>query len=130
MKYITLIIGLLVMGCGKTDDAPNGNERKLTAEEKKVVGTYGDEDKDDGDTWRAVYRANGIVEGYKNGEKQPQESKWKIVDGELHITSEMATVVAIINKDGGITIIATIEDGKRKDVSKEEQQQFILKKIK
>ena len=130
MKYITLIIGLLVVGCGKTDDAPNGNERKLTAEEKRVVGTYGDEDKDDGDTWRAVYRANGIVEGYKNGEKQPQESKWKIVDGEIHITSEMATVVAIINKDGGFTPIATIEDGKREDLSKEQQQQLTLKKIK
>jgi uncharacterized protein YceK len=32
MKYITLIIGLLVMGCG--------SERKLTAEEEKIVGVY------------------------------------------------------------------------------------------
>ena len=45
MKYITLIIGLLVVGCGKQEKADTANPvKELTLDEKalrdSVVGTY------------------------------------------------------------------------------------------
>ena len=121
MKYITLIIGLLVMGCGK-------QEQTLTLEEK-VVGTY--EFKEDGNTYRVVLLKNGVLEDYKNGKKEDEtEDKWKVVNGELHIVdNDGVGGVFRINKDGSITFIAYIDtDGKRLDYPKEEQ--FTYKKIK
>ena len=119
MKYITLIIGLLVVGCGK-------QEQTLTAEEKKVIGTY--EMEGGGDTFSAVFLDNGIIENYKNGIREEEEDKWKIVDGELHVIHETGIAVFRINKDGNITGIADIEDGKREDFPKESL--VPLKKIK
>ena len=83
MKYITLIIGLLVMGCGKQEQAdadestPTTNTnvvdgttvkptqtvgvapvKELTLEEK-VVGAY--EAKADGVTYRTVLLENGVL---------------------------------------------------------------------
>ena len=113
MKYITLIIGLLVVGCGNSA-------------EKKVVGTY--EMEGEGFTIRAVFLDNGIIESYKNGKKEEEEDKWKIVDGELHIIHEGGIAVFRINKDGNITGIADIEDGKREDFPKENQH--TIQKIK
>ena len=143
MKHITLIIGLLVVGCGKQEQAdtnestPTTNTNKvdgttekpvkeLTAEEKKVVGTY--EMGGEGFTIRAVFLDNGIIESYKNGKKEEEEDKWKIVDGELHIIHEGGIAVFRINKDGNITGIADIEDGKREDFPKENQH--TIQKIK
>ena len=120
MKYITLIIGLLVVGCGK-------QEQTLTLEEK-VVGTY--EIKKDGITRRAVLLDNGIFEFYKDGKKQEGEGKWLIgKEGELHITEQPAYIVVYrINKDGSITVIADILLRKREDIPKEDQ--WTYKKIK
>ena len=135
MKYITLIIGLLVMGCGKqeqtdtNESTPTTTEKpvkELTAEEKKVIGTY--EMGGEGFTIRAVFLDNGIIESYKNGKKEEEEDKWKIVDGELHIIHEGGIAVFRINKDGNITGIADIEDGKREDFPKENQH--TIQKIK
>ena len=140
MKYITLIIGLLVVGCGKqeqtdTNESTNTNEvdgatakpvKELTLEEKKVIGTYEMEAGED--TFRAVYLDNGIVEHYTNGKKQEGEDTWKIVDGELHIIHETGIAVFRINKDGSKTGIAVIEDGKREEFTKETQ--YTIKKIK
>ena len=130
MKYITLIIGLLVMGCGEfTESTPTTTEKpvkELTAEEKKVIGTY--EMGGEGFTIRAVFLDNGIIESYKNGKKEEEEEKWKIVDGELHIIHEGGIAVFRINKDGNITGIADIEDGKREDFPKENQH--TIQKIK
>ena len=135
MKYITLIIGLLVVGCGKQEQAdtnestPTTTEKpvkELTAEEKKVIGTY--EMGGEGFTIRAVFLDNGIIESYKNGKKEEEEDKWKIVDGELHIIHEGGMAVFRINKDGNITGIADIEDGKREDFPKENQH--TIQKIK
>ena len=116
MKYITLIIGLLVVGCGKTA-------------EEKVVGTY--EWKKGEDTFKLVLLENGIGEDYENGKKREEEAKWKISkDGELHIVDENGDSHIIrINKDGSITVIArTYNDEKREAIPKEEQ--WTLKKIK
>tara|TARA_B100001245_G_scaffold217338_1_gene185735 strand:+ start:206 stop:667 length:462 start_codon:yes stop_codon:yes gene_type:complete len=151
-NLITLIIGLLVVGCGEVENGAykhrpkqtdtnestpttntnkvNGTTEKpakeLTAEEKKVIGTY--EMKGEGFTIRAVFLDNGIIESYKNGKKEEEEDKWKIVDGELHIIHEGGIAVFRINKDGNITGIADIEDGKREDFPKENQH--TIQKIK
>ena len=116
MKYITLIIGLLVMGCGNSA-------------EKKVIGEY--ELKEDGNTERVVLLDNGIMELYKNGKKDEVEHKWSISkEGEIHATdSEGDIFIFRINKDGSITIIARIgKDREREDYPKDNQMTF--KKIK
>ena len=140
MKYITLIIGLLVVGCGKQEQAgtnestPTTNTNKvngttekpvkeLTAEEKKVIGTYELELKKFGETQRYVLLDNSTVEYYLDGKKEEAEHKWSIVDKEVHIERENRAVsVFSINKDESITGIATIDkDGKRKEILKEHQ---------
>jgi len=115
MKYITLIIGLLVVGCGTTPTM------------KSVAGVY--EFKYRGDTGELVFLPNGIAEGYRNGKKE-REAKWKIVDREIHWEwSSGKTAVFRINKDSSITPISGIDkDGKRIDHPKEKQ--ITSKKIK
>jgi hypothetical protein len=129
MKYITLIIGLLVVGCEKGGEITIGEPPKtkpvkeLTAEEKKVVGAYELELKKFGETHRYVLLDNSTVEYYLDGKKEEAEHKWSIVDKEVHIERENSAVsVFSINKDESITGIATIdEDGKRKEILKEHQ---------
>ena len=140
MKYIVLIIGLLVVGCGEVENGAYKHRPKqtttakpvkeLTAEEKKVVGTYELELKKFGETQRYVLLDNSTVEYYLNGKKEESEHKWSIVDKEVHIERENRAVsVFSINKDESITGIATIdEDGKRKEILKEHQ--YTRKKIK
>ena len=144
MKYITLMIGLLVVGCGKQEKAdtnestPTTNTNKvdgttakpikgLTLEEEKVVGTY--EGKKYGLTYRVVLLEYGICEKYFNGKKLAAHGKWKIVEGQIHIDGRGNIEVYRINSDKSITSIATInKDGKRIDFPKEGQ--MTLKKIK
>lgn len=158
MKYITLIIGLLVVGCGKDEKGEQAindtvaeymaQSIKLLEEEKlkkakeatpkakptkgltkeDFVGTY--EGKIGENSVRMVYLENGICEWYANGKKEGAEAKWKIVEGQMHIIDGSGNVdVVRINKDDSITRIAAIlKDGKRIDIPKEEQLAF--KKIK
>jgi len=123
MKYIALVIGLLAVGCG--------NSKELTAEEKKVVGTYELKEKraTGSFTLRVVVLDNGAVEAYANGKKHG-EGKWIISkEGGMHIIGEGETEVFRINKDGSITLIAIIDkDGKRTDIPKDEQ--LTIEKIK
>ena len=142
---IPILIGMLVVGCGKDNQTANekpkatpskGDDnnstkakpvKELTLEEK-VVGEY--EFKNEiGLVRKDVYLANGNFEDYLDGEKQ-EEGKWKVVDGELHVEGETFVVlVSRINKDGSITDIASIDkDGKREDIPKEDQH--TAKKIK
>ena len=145
MKYITLIIGLLVVGCGKQEQTdadestPTTNTNKVdgTTEKpvkeltlrEKVVGTY--EMKGESSTIRLVLMENGIVKEYENG-KPEGEARWKIVDKVVHIIgsedADGATVVLRINPDDSLTVIASIRDGKRKARPKERPTTF--KKIK
>ena len=142
MKYITLIIGLLVAGCGKQEQTDtnestlstntnkvNGTtakpENELTLEEK-IVGTY--EKKFDEGTMKLVFLGNGTVEKYKNGEKT-DDFEWKIVGKEVHLGDGMPPVgVCKIEPNGDLTTIAEIDGRGRKDYSKEDQMTF--KKIK
>ena len=134
MKYITLIIGLLVVGLlsllylpSYIVPAPTAKPTKELTLEEKVVGSY--EVKRDGDTYRTVLLENGVAENYKNGKKL-DDDKWSISkDGELHIANKDWNIHVIrINKDGNITGIADIEDGKREDFPKENQH--TIQKIK
>ena len=143
MKHITLVIGLLVFGCGKQEKAvtnestptTNTNEvdgttekpiKELTAEEKKVVGTY--EMKEGEDILKLVLLENGIWESYEKSKKDG-DGKWVISkEGEMHITDEDGTGVLRINKNGSLTAIAEIIRNKREDIPKEEQ--VTIKKIK
>ena len=144
---IILVVGLLAAGCGKPEQPVNTYEnkkrvgflshrteakpvKKLTPEEKEVVGTYELELKKFGETHRYVLLDNSIVEYYLDGKKEEEEHKWSIVDKEVHIERENRAVsVFSINKDESITGIATIdEDGKREEIPKE--RQYTREKIK
>ena len=136
---ISIVIGLLVVGCGKAKQPTNTTQdnntkakpvKELTAEEKKVVGTYELELKKFGETHRYVLLDNRTVEYYLDGKKEEAEHKWSIVDKEVHIERENSAVsVFSINKDESITGIATIdEDEKRKEILKEHQ--YTREKIK
>jgi hypothetical protein len=150
MKYITLIIGLLVVGCGETYPPPmpptyrpinppppttNTNEvdgttakpvKELTLEEK-VVGEY--ESKLYGNTYKQVFLENGVYEWHQNGKKVETEYTWSIVDGEIHLKyGVVAITVFRINPDKSITMIADIFSRKREEKPKEDQQTY--KKIK
>ena len=100
--------------------------KELTLREK-VVGTY--EGKEGGVTLKIVLLETGIVEKYINGKKHEEEGKWKIVERQIHIIDGQGKIdVVRINKDNSITNIASIRNGKRIDVPKEEQ--LTVKKIK
>ena len=153
MKILALIIlGLGVVGCGKTEEPVNTDEGKhdygkqpaerptptdqnttkanpakeLTLREK-VVGTY--EGKEYGDTYRAVFLPSGVLELYLDGRKEGEERKWKVAKGELHVIHESDYItVHRINKDSSITLIAKIAEGKREEAPKRDRITF--KKIK
>jgi len=136
MKYITLIIGLLVVGCGKQEQTDankstpttNTNEVSGTTEKpvkeltkEDVVGTY--EAKKDGRTEGVIFLENGVIESYENGKKRELEAKWTIINGEIHVEVEDGRILVFsINKDKSVTNIAIIDKGgKREDIPKEHQ---------
>jgi len=141
---IPILIGLLVVGCGKKEqpnvgepdptanaNKGNGTEAKPPKEltlEEKVVGTY--EVSLGEDTMRMVFLENGIVERYENGKKEEEEGNWKITaQGEIHLNPEGKNFLFRINEDGSITIVARIDaDGKREEAP--EGKQMHLKRIK
>ena len=134
------------MGCGKKE-APKPQvkakalqttekpDKELTEEEKKLIGEYERKSKD-GVTSKYVLLKNGAFEGYRGDGKAMQQwldSKWKIVDGEIHVKIvNIRELVWRVNEDGSITYIAEIwKDGqnkKRTDVPKDGQATY--KKIK
>ena len=150
MKYIVLIIGLLVMGCGKQEHTDtnestpttNTNEvdgttakpvKELTLEEK-VVGEY--EAKLYGNTYKQVFLENGVYEWHQNGKKVEIEYTWSIVDGEIHLKYDAVAwqkiTVQRINPDKSITMIAEIlqmQDSRKRE-EKPKEDQVTYKKIK
>ena len=137
-NLITLIIGLLVVGCGKGGEITIGEPPKeepamstdsIKALRDSVVGEYEGKD-EDGDTFKLVLLENDVFEYYNNGKKREGDYKWSISeDGELHVIDEDGDIgVYRINKDGSLTLIARIQEGKREEAPKE--YQFTAKKIK
>ena len=147
-SLIVLVVGLLSVGCGKTEPMGSGNEynaelaidqnttkaelaKELTPEQKQkkalgdsVVGEY--EFENDGSTYKLAILENGVLEYYSNDEKVGGV-KWSIVDGEIHAGSGFIHVWRF-NIDKSITLIANLRDGKRQELSKEDQETY--KKIK
>ena len=142
MKYITLIIGLLVVGCGKQEQSDtnestpttNTNQVDVTAEKpvkeltkEDVIGTY--EMKVEEVTARMVILKNGIVESYLKDEKM-DEGNISIMNGEVHIKSKTNEGVSVLRQEpnGDLTWIAVTVAGEREDLPKDKQE--TAKKIK
>ena len=136
MKYITLIIGLLVVGCGKQEQTDtnestqttNTNEvdgaiakpvKELTKED--VIGTY--EMKVEEETARIVILKNGIVESYLKDEKM-DEGYILIINKEVHIKSKTNEGVSVLRQEpnGDLTWIAVTVAGEREDLPKDKQE--------
>ena len=155
MKYITLIIGLLVVGCGKQEQTdtnestpttntnkvngprvhPDGDVDLLVKEltpEEKIIGTYERKGRVPGSpvkTIRFVFLDNGVFEQYNDGQKEPKSNKWSIVDNEVHVKYAGGSVSCFqINPDNSLSYIVYIMGGKRTDIPKQDQQTY--KKIK
>ena len=130
---IVLVVGLLAVGCETPlPQRPKAKPAKeLTPEQKQkkalgdsVVGEY--EFENDGSTYKLAILENGVLEYYSNDEKVGGV-KWSIVDGEIHAGSGFIHVWRF-NIDKSITLIANLRDGKRQELSKEDQETY--KKIK
>ena len=128
MKYITLIIGLLVAGCGKQEKADTANPVKELTLEEKVVGTY--EFKYGEDILKLILLENEKFESYVNGEKDGDGGTWKMVGNEVHVAKEGKSIPIVykIEPNGDLTAIAEIIRTKREDLPKEDQ--MTVKKIK
>ena len=134
MKNTLLVIAVLFVGACAA--APTLEEKAAIAEKvlrEKFVGVY--EHKDGANTQRAVFQENGVLEVYVNSKKEEAVAKWEkeeavanwkiCKDGELLVEEKDGhVIIARINKDGSITVIAEIEDGKRKHFTKEDQRTF------
>ena len=107
-----------------TDNAP---DLPLNAEQKalrdSVVGEY-EHKYNDEEIHKDVFLENGVFQRYINGEKALATGlKWTIKNGEIVQYDEAGSGILVykINKDKSITRIAYIDDGKRKEDSKEHQ---------
>ena len=113
-SLIELIIGLSALclclsGCGKSL-------------KEKVANTY--EAKIDGDAIRMVLQDTGVVDEYVN-DKPGIKYKWEIMGKEVHIEDNYGGVtITRINADRSLTVIAVINDGKREEVSRDNQITF------
>ena len=125
MKKILLLVTILLTGACATPHTMDS-----------VAGEYKLKKKDD--IYRWVFLENGVVKGYLNN-KKTAEDKWSLLT-EIHPIKQHSffgkvihigredgkTEVARINPDSSITFVAQIEkDGKRKDVTENEQATFI-----
>ncbi len=142
------VLGIVALMLGCKPDATEIGEvagdpvkpkpvRELTAEEKKLVGTY--ERKSGANTIRLDFLNNGIRKYYFNGERaQNTDLKWSLVENEIHVAvlvfpheDRGYANIYRINPDNSLNNIAIIgEGGKRKDFPKGQQEALTFKKIK
>ena len=141
---IPILIGLLVVGCGKCNQTAKESPKAITSKgddknsttakpvkeltlEEKVAGTY--EVKIEEDTITFVLLENGKHEAYVNGEswkKAEVKVTWKMVGKEVHIGEKYSQDVYKIEPNGDLTHIADIVGGMRTD----QKNQSTIKKIK
>ena len=152
MKYITLIIGLFVVGCGKqeqtdtNESTPTTNTNKvdgttenpvkeLTVEQKQkalrdsVVGTYENKKVNSfglQSTIKHAYHKNGVFEHFGNDELEAKGT-WTVVGEEVHLAMN-GKYISRIEPNGDLTAISYFKSGKRMKLPKESQHTF--KKIK
>ena len=105
---IPILIGLLVVGCGKSP-------------EEKLVGSY--EAKGFGDAVKFDLLENGEFESYQNGRKLT-EGTWEILGKEVFAKGENSSLVFKTTTNGDLILIAGINEGKREDRPKTEQLTF------
>jgi len=129
---IPIVIGLLVVGCGKkqptntkeSNNTPAKPVKELTLKEK-VVGFYEGKSNQDTNRLRLVLWENGEVESYRNGKKR-FTANWKInKNGELNVEvkekSEEVLYAFRINPDGSLTGTTATMDGNQEVLSKKDQ---------
>ena len=127
---IPIVIGLLVVGCGKkqSGNTNESNNTPTTPSKENVVGTYV---LDQGiATWTHYFLENGVY--WYSLDDTSREGRWKIIGNEVHTEDDDLVgydKVFNINSDGNIVWIAQIRDTtrKRQDFPKGKQQ-FIYKK--
>ena len=121
---ITILIGLLVVGCGKN--------REVTPE--NVIGTY-ERQVEEGNVFRMVFLKDGNMEFYSEGKKLDKNSvlgsnKWRMEGSEIRTTNKEGNgYIYTIEKNGDLTeagLFGVLVG--RLDHSKEDQITF--KKIK
>ena len=123
MRILALmILGLLVVGCGKTKTE---TKTETQSPEEKLVGSYGNIND------KLVLLENGKTEYWLNGEKK-NDGTWKFEGKEVHISSQLHpnidTMIIKIEPNGDLTIIAASKNGKRTDIPKGKQE--LVKKLK
>ena len=125
---IPILIGLLVVGCGKakqpTNTTQDNNTKAKPVKEitkKDIVGTY--ELESDGNILRMVFLENGDFENYKNNEKT-HSFTWKIVDGKIYVQDELGEGVWVVDKDSSITRVAYLIDGKSQEWAAQNQETY------
>ena len=126
MKNLITILILFAFGCGKsetkTETETVKTEPKPLSPEEKLVGSY-----EAKKSAKHVLLENGKSETWILGVKR-HGGTWKIAGKEVHIGIEKLTHVCKIEPNGDLTLIAKILDGKRTDVSKDNQ--YIWEKLK
>ena len=107
MKYITLVIGLLVVGCGKTENATVTEPKPLSREEQKLVGSY--EAKKGENSFKLVLLENRKIEANVTLQEvlEDSEGTWKIVEKEVHVGDKKSSDVFKIEPNGDLTWIGT-----------------------
>ena len=101
----------------------NLNSGEETPMGKWVVGTY------EVDEYRLTINGNGTCEAFFSG-KKVAESRWKTIDGEIHIINEDGGVsIARVNNDGSLTEIANIRKGGKR-INTPKKSQLTFQKIK
>ena len=102
---IPILIGLLVVGCGKGKQPPAAKEPvKEPTLAEKIVGAY------ELDGKIVVFHNSGKMESYYDGKKEGGEYKWKIVDKEVHaVTKDGGGSAWGINPDGSLISLAVIQ---------------------
>ena len=131
---VPVVIGLLVVGCGKSETERLEEENNTTAKpvkeltlEEKVVGTYV---LNQGIAiWTHYFLEKGVY--WYSLDETSREGRWKIIGNEVHTEEDDLDgydKVFNINSDGNIVWIAQIRDTSRKRQDFPKDKQFIYKK--
>ena len=120
---ISILLVMMTVGCATTPTM------------ESVIGTYeakiGKTTTSPPQSYIVVFLKNGKVESYDESGEKDVEGAWKLVEKEVHIEEvdiEEVTDILKIEPNGDLTLIARIEDSKRKESPKEKQATF--KKLK
>ena len=119
---IPILIGLLVVGCGKKQSTNTNENSNIPAKtvndslEDKIIGTYKDLGIDD----RLILRKGGIVE-FLEGGKKDGEGTWAIKNGEIYVVhQEKENGYLKLDDEGNLTLVAIEEKSKRRELPTDE----------